>query len=187
MRLMLNFIAASIFDKFTHFSALLIFISVILDYFDGMVARKYNECSFFGEVFDWMADFSAYTIVLFKLIELDPDLKVIYILLFHLQLLTMITDIISKVCKYGPKITVDHWCTYMLKYTMDDKRRGYSSVGFFGYWNELIHFACLLSGILYISTSSYFWLSVVWMSLFGSISYVWMHLGYTYLLLNSWS
>jgi hypothetical protein len=46
----------------------------------------------------------------------------------------MVTDIISKCFGFHPRLDSNSWGTFMLKYTMNIDKRGYSSVGI-GYWN----------------------------------------------------
>jgi phosphatidylglycerophosphate synthase len=92
--------------------------SVILDYFDGIAARRYNQCTFFGEVFDWITDIFNYTIVLLWWNQLEPQLLFLFGTLLCLEVVAMMSDIITKCYGYHPKLTTDHWSTYMLKFTM---------------------------------------------------------------------
>ena len=98
----------------------------------------------------------------------------------------MITDMISKSLGYPPKLKSDEWCTFMLKYTMDLNKRGYNCVGV-GYWNMIFHFLCMTSRILFIRTHDELWLYLFIVCIPMSISYVWMHIGYTATLLESWN
>lgn len=82
----------------------MILISIYLDYVDGEVARKYNECSFFGEIFDWMADITAYVIVLYWWNQLIPELAPLLFILFCLETMTMVTDVVSKCSGYAPQL-----------------------------------------------------------------------------------
>jgi phosphatidylglycerophosphate synthase len=49
--------------EFVLTSAGITMISVILDYVDGMVARKYSQCTFFGEGLDWITDLTTTIVV----------------------------------------------------------------------------------------------------------------------------
>jgi CDP-diacylglycerol--inositol 3-phosphatidyltransferase len=49
-------------------------VSVLLDYVDGYAARKYNQCSFFGDIFDWVVDISSSAAVYFWWATLEPRL-----------------------------------------------------------------------------------------------------------------
>lgn len=159
--------------------------NIFLDYVDGIVARKYNQCSFFGEMFDWMADITSYVIVLYWWIQLIPQLAPLLIILLTLQTMTMITDVVSKCYGYAPQLKSDQWSTMMLKYTMNTSKRGYTPKGI-GYWNELLHFLCLLTGILYFKTGSQVWLWVFLINAPISVTYIWMHFGYMINLLDNW-
>jgi len=53
-------------------SALLIFVSVLLDWIDGPVARAYNQCTIFGSGVDWLADVLCQVITLGWWVQLDP-------------------------------------------------------------------------------------------------------------------
>jgi CDP-diacylglycerol--inositol 3-phosphatidyltransferase len=64
-RLALNYCSLLLFHEFPQLSCLLMMVSVILDYVDGYAARKYNQCSFFGDTFDWIVDISSSAAVYF--------------------------------------------------------------------------------------------------------------------------
>jgi hypothetical protein len=98
----------------------------------------------------------------------------------------MLADIITKCYGYHPKLTTDHWTTYILKFTMKTEQRGYSSVGL-GYWNTIFHFLCILARVLALSCESQFWNCVFYLCVPMSISYVWMHIGFTIVVLNQWN
>ena len=61
----LNYVAVILFPSSPEAAGLVLMISVIFDYFDGMAARKYKQCSFFGDIFDWITDVLTLAIVLF--------------------------------------------------------------------------------------------------------------------------
>jgi hypothetical protein len=56
-----------------------------------------------------------------------------------------------------------------------------------GYWNTIFHFVCILARILALSCDSYLWNYVFYACLPWSISYVWMHIGYTVVVLDQWN
>lgn len=161
-------------------------IGVLLDYVDGIVARKYNQCTFFGEVFDWVTDMSTYAIVLFWWNQVEPQLLLLFFTLFCLEITMMITDIIAKCCAFSPKLTTDKWSTHILKYTMDVKKTGYVCVGV-GYYNQIFHFLCIVSRVVYLQTQCDFWFYIFVVCLPISITYVWMHIGYTVNILQKWN
>lgn len=66
------YLAVYLFDSYPITAASMVMFNIFLDYVDGIVARKYNQCSFFGEMFDWMADITSYVIVLYWWIQLIP-------------------------------------------------------------------------------------------------------------------
>lgn len=69
---------------------------------------------------------------------------------------------------------------------MNLEKRGYTCVGI-GYWNEIFHFLCIVSRVLALQIDSDFW-HYVWIATIPmSISYVWMHLGYTVNILEKWN
>ena len=78
--------------------------NIIFDYFDGATARKYNQVSYFGEVFDWIADLTAYATVLLWWSALEPELLILFFTLFCLETLTMMTDTVARCHGYSPKI-----------------------------------------------------------------------------------
>ena len=107
--------------------------------------------------------------------------------LLCLEIVTMMADIISKCYGYHPKLKTDHWVTYILKFTMHVEQRGYTSVGI-GYWNTIFHWLCIVARVLSLSTPYYdLWNYVFLASLPLSVSYVWMHMGYTMNILNRWN
>ena len=63
-RIILLFLAIVLFPQFPAAASLTFMLSVVLDYIDGIIARMYNECTFFGECLDWLADISS-SIVMF--------------------------------------------------------------------------------------------------------------------------
>ena len=71
-------------------------VSVIFDYFDGMAARKYNQCSFFGDVFDWITDILNLAIVLFWWNSIEPQLFILLFSLLSLEIMTMVADLVPK-------------------------------------------------------------------------------------------
>lgn len=79
-----NFISVALFPSFPQIGGMLLMFNVIFDYFDGTVARKYNQCSFFGYTFDWFADIIAYAIILLWWNSLEPHLLLLFIILFSL-------------------------------------------------------------------------------------------------------
>lgn len=115
----MNYVAAWLFPKHPQSAGLVLMISVILDYFDGKVARKYNQCTFVGEIFDWITDIFNYIICLFWWCQLEPELLSLMGTLLCLEIVTMMVDIISKCYGYHPKLNTDHWITYILKFTMN--------------------------------------------------------------------
>ena len=133
-RLILNYAALLLFHEFPELSCLLVMISVILDYIDGYTARKYNQCSFFGDIFDWIVDVSSSAAVYFWWGSYEPRLIFIVFTLMTLEIVSMVIDIIAKSHGYTPMVKDNNWATLILKYTMTPNKRGASYVGL-GYWN----------------------------------------------------
>jgi CDP-diacylglycerol--inositol 3-phosphatidyltransferase len=74
------FIVLAIFTYRTHPIAtiLLCAVSSILDAFDGMAARKYNQCTNFGAVLDMVCDRSGDAVILAFLGALYPEYAIIF-------------------------------------------------------------------------------------------------------------
>lgn len=83
-RMVLNLAAVFFFNQYSVMSAAFILLSIILDYVDGEVARKYQQCSFFGEFYDWLADITSYAVILFWFIQLLPTYSLVFFTLFCL-------------------------------------------------------------------------------------------------------
>jgi CDP-diacylglycerol--inositol 3-phosphatidyltransferase len=63
IRLALTFLASLLFPRHSYLASFIIFTSVLLDYFDGPIARKYNQCSNLGAILDWISDIGNILIV----------------------------------------------------------------------------------------------------------------------------
>ena len=77
-RFLLIYLAVYLFPNFPQTSGMIILASVILDYFDGMVARKYKQVSYFGEMFDWITDLCSYAAILLWWNNLEPNLLILF-------------------------------------------------------------------------------------------------------------
>lgn len=64
----------------------------------------------------------------------------------------MIVDIVCNCHGYEPYLNTNKLSTWMVKYTMDLSRRGYNSIGFVGYMNDIFHSLCFVARILYLRT-----------------------------------
>lgn len=94
-------------------------VSVIFDYFDGMAARKFNQCSFFGDIFDWITDVLTLAIALFWWNNIEPQFIILIFSLLCLEIMTMIADLIPKAGDCEPKLNANSWTTMILRYTMN--------------------------------------------------------------------
>lgn len=106
--------------------------------------------------------------------------------LLLLLIITMIVDIVAKCKGYLPLLNSNDWLSFILKYTMDCEKRGYNCKGI-GFWNEIFHFLCIISRILYLHSSSRIWFYIFLANLPMSVSYVWTNLAYSINILNVWS
>lgn len=185
-RFVLIYLAVYLFPTFPQTSGMIVLASVILDYFDGMVARKYKQVSYFGEIFDWITDMCSYAFILFWWNNLEPNLLILFFTLFSLEVLMMMVDTVSKCYGYTPKLQANKLSTYILHYTMDLTKKGYVCTGI-GYWNEILHSLCMISRILYLTTQQNFWFYCFVINVPASISYVWMHLAYSVNILDRWN
>lgn len=185
-RALLNYISLAIFNSYPEISCSLLMTSVILDYFDGFAARKYHQCSFFGDVFDWIVDISSSTAAYLWWANLQPTMTPVIFTLLTLQMLSMVIDIIAKSHHYTPIIKADEWLTIILQFTMKCDHRGAIFIGL-GYWNEILHYLCIVSRILFLQTSLLTWNILFYTTLPASISYVWMNLAYAKIILNRWN
>ncbi len=88
--------AAILFPSSPEVAGLILMISVIFDYFDGMAARKYKQCPFFGDIFDWITDVLTLAIVLFWWNNIEPQLIILLFSLLSLEIMTMVCDLVSK-------------------------------------------------------------------------------------------
>jgi hypothetical protein len=98
----------------------------------------------------------------------------------------MVVDVIAKSHGYSPVVKNNDWLTLILKYTMNCNRRGASYVGL-GYWNEILHYFCVLSRIMFLQTSYGFWNYFFYATLPASISYVWMNFAYAKNIADRWN
>lgn len=83
-RSLLVYLAVYLFPTHPQTAAALVMVSVIFDYVDGIVARKYHQVSYFGEIFDWVTDTSTYAVVLLWWNILEPSLILAFFPLFAL-------------------------------------------------------------------------------------------------------
>jgi phosphatidylglycerophosphate synthase len=54
-------------------SAILIFVSILLDWVDGPVARSYNQCSILGSGADWVADVLGQVVTMAWWVQVSPQ------------------------------------------------------------------------------------------------------------------
>jgi hypothetical protein len=98
----------------------------------------------------------------------------------------MVVDIIAKSHGYCPMVRNDDLTTLILKYTMNCNRRGASYVGL-GYWNEILHYFCIVSRVLFLQTTWLPWNYLFYATLPASLSYVWMNLAYAKNISDTWN
>ena len=150
-RIVLLFVSVILFPSFVSVSCALLMISVVLDYVDGMVARKYHQCSFFGECLDWFADMISSIVMFMWWYALQPQLVVLFLVLICAELGFMIVDLIAKANHFSPIARTDEWITYILEFTMEPGKEGYRCKGL-GYYNMILYYLCGVSRIMYITT-----------------------------------
>ena len=92
----LNYVAAILFPSSPEAAGLVLMISVIFDYFDGMAARKYKQCSFFGDIFDWITDVLTLAVALFWWNNIEPELIILIFSLLCLDIIAMVCDLVCK-------------------------------------------------------------------------------------------
>ncbi|KAM0685941.1 hypothetical protein COBT_002842, partial [Conglomerata obtusa] len=63
-------------------------ISALLDFFDGKMARRYNQCTFLGSCLDMITDRSATALIFAKIAALEPSM----LSFLHV---TLLTDVLS--------------------------------------------------------------------------------------------
>jgi len=93
-------------------------LSVVLDYVDGYIARMYNQCSFFGDVFDWIVDISSSAVVYFWWGSLEPEAIFVTLTLLMMEIACMVIDIVAKSHSFAPVVQDRDWMTLILKFTM---------------------------------------------------------------------
>ena len=92
----LNYVAAILFPSSPEAAGLVLMISVIFDYFDGMAARKYKQCSFFFFFFDWITDVLTLAVALFWWNNIEPELIILIFSLLCLDIIAMVCDLVCK-------------------------------------------------------------------------------------------
>jgi len=171
-------------------SALLIFISVLLDWIDGPVARAYNQCTIFGSGVDWLADVLCQVITLGWWVQLDPAV---------FPWLMIMTTIETSCCVF------DFATTTTLRYPKYPQRRGgfftildwsmpgnaYTNLGTFLWLAYPIYsMACCLDlawGADKSYALNYLLKLTEWSMLIPTILYGWCELAYLVHIMDHWS
>ncbi len=82
VRLLLLIIISFTLQSYIYITSILIFFATLLDYIDGPIARKYNQCSMFGHINDWVADLGAQLINFIWWGCLNPQMIPILFIIF---------------------------------------------------------------------------------------------------------
>lgn len=97
LRLVMVFLAVELYSEgCLMISLATTFLSVVLDYVDGIVARMCGQCSFFGQTIDWITDLTTTIAIAHWLSALEPSLSILYFLLVVIQVVYMAADLVSK-------------------------------------------------------------------------------------------
>jgi phosphatidylglycerophosphate synthase len=185
-RLVLLYCAVFFFQEAPLIACGLLMTSVVLDYADGYAARRYKQCSFFGDTFDWIVDTASSAVVYFWWATLQPNLIFLIFTLMTMEIVSMIMDIIAKSHGFTPIVRDNHWLTSVLKYTMNLNRKGASYITL-GYWNEIFHYVCIVARVMFLRTSYAPWSYLFFLTLPASVSYVWMNVAYAKNISDSWN
>jgi hypothetical protein len=98
----------------------------------------------------------------------------------------MLLDLIAKSYAFRPQIQLNSWTSFIAKNKMNCKGKDYDCKGL-GSWNEVLHFLCIISRILYLKTDSDICLYLFYINLPLTVGYFWMNLAYVKHILDSWS
>ena len=86
------------------FCSTVLLLCVILDYVDGIAARRFKQCTFFGEIFDWLADIVNYATVLIWCMEVEPHFTPILFGLLVAEITMMLLDVVAKCHNFEVKV-----------------------------------------------------------------------------------
>jgi phosphatidylglycerophosphate synthase len=191
-RLGLLVLAGLAFSSLPYLGAALVFLSELLDYVDGPIARKYSQCSVYGHVLDWAADIGGQIVVYQWWGRLNPSMIPWLFLLILLEMLTMMIDTVLTVLNTLPHLhhaRESVWMNAALKFSMKLEGRGYKNVSL-GNYLMLNYALWSISACLSLADASGY--SQLWGALYFintpfSVMYVGMELSYLWLCLQQWS
>lgn len=105
-------------------SAFLIIVSTLLDWIDGPVARKYNQCSIFGSGVDWLADVQTQIVTCVWWSTLDRSVLPWLMIMTTVEVACAIFDFAMTATGRYPKLNqktgflvILNWCSPCSNYT----------------------------------------------------------------------
>jgi phosphatidylglycerophosphate synthase len=95
-------------------TAVLLLASFILDYYDGKVARYFNQCSLIGDGFDWTADICSSWVIVLWWGRLEPAMQPLIALWTMAETSTAIFDFaLHTTERYPPRGKQTGFCTIL--------------------------------------------------------------------------
>jgi len=168
-------------------TALLIFGSTLLDWVDGPVARRYNQCTIFGSGVDWLADVLCQVITLAWWTQLDVTVLPWVMLLTTIETTCCVFDYAMTTTLRYPRYTNRGGFFLILDWSMPNN--SYTHLGTF-LWlaYPIFSMACCLdcswperSVITHILLKACEWLFFI-----PSLMYGWCELAYFVHIMDHW-
>lgn len=181
VRYLLVFSVLLTFRSHPYLTAFLYALSQALDYIDGYMARKLNQCSNFGAVLDMVCDRVADAVILAVLAELYPSYSWFFLFTAILDITSHWFQMYSAVSEgEHHKESKTKWRVLELYYTnivvFESLIAG----------NEIFYVTCYLNAFLKNSTVDPFWvgLNTVFLSL-GFILFMWKNITNVFQLISA--
>jgi phosphatidylglycerophosphate synthase len=178
-RLALCLFAAFTAFRFPWLAAALLLGSTLLDWIDGPIARRANQCSILGSGVDWFADMAAQIVAMAWLVSVRPAMFPWIAIATGIELCNCIFDFATTATgryrKMPPRLRDRHAFFAILDWSMPGG--AYTA---FGNALWLAYPLCVLAFCLRLNTAG-------WLLLAPAVLYLWCELAWTVFILASWA
>ena len=178
-RLILCAIAAFCVFRIPWLAAALLLGSTLLDWIDGPIARRANQCSILGSGVDWFADMASQMIAMGWLISIQPSVLPWIAAATGIELCNCIFDFATTATGRYPKMPARLRDQYLFFAILDWSMPGGAYTAF-GNALWLAYPLCILAFCLRLNTAGLIFLPL-------AILYLWCELAWLFFILASWA
>jgi phosphatidylglycerophosphate synthase len=170
------------FTAATHFwysTAALLLGSTLLDWVDGPVARRMNQCSIFGSGVDWLADIMAQLVAMAWLVSVHPTVLPWIAIATGIELCNCIFDFATTATGRYPRMPLSLGSQRAFLIILDWSMPGGSYTAF-GNALWLAYPICILAFCLGLNTAG-------WCLIGPALLYLWCELSWTVFIIGNWT